>query len=299
MHTHLSECIQDYGPSHVFWLYSFERYNGILEDIPNNNRSIEIQLMKWFLENNSSLCTPVEYQEEFKPLFIPKRVVGTLSDCFVPPSALPPLSTPLAASPSITVWCVNSQHQFPKHSQWGVFTQSEVDGLKLLYSELANVSSSSIDIPLKYQQVTVYGKVLGSYTCRSAASSVVMAVRNPVTAERPAQVNCFARHTVTIADTQHTLLLFRASWYKPHRNKDAYGKPITVWERDIYELPDSRSIVPIQFITSRTISLTDKLPCGETVLLVCPCVDFQYYYNTSHIILMDYVIIINYTVMWL
>ena len=277
MHTHLSECILDYGPSHVFWLFSFERYNGILEDMPNNNRSIEIQLMKRFLENNSPLCTPVEYQEEFKPLFKPKRVVGTLSDCFVPPSAFPPLSTPLAASPSITVWCMNSQHQLPKHSQRGVFTQSEVDGLKLLYSELANVPSSSIDIPnafLKYQQVTVYGKVLGSYTCRSAASSVVMAVRNPVTAERPAQVNYFARHTVTIADTQHTFLLFRASWYKLHRNKDAYGKPITVWESDIYELPDSRSIVPIQFITSRTVSLTDKLPCGETVLLVCPCVDF-------------------------
>ena len=173
---------------------------------------------------------------------------------------------------------MNSQHhQLPKHSKRSIFTQSELDGLKCLYSELSNVPSSSIDVPnafLKYQQVTAYGKVLGSYTCRSAASSVVMAMRNPVTAERPAQVNYFARHTVTIANTQHTFLLFRASWYKPHRNKDAYGKPITVWESDIYELPDSRSIVPIQFITSRTVSLIDKLPCGETVLLVCPCVDF-------------------------
>ena len=97
-----------------------------------------------------------------------------------------------------------------------------------------------------------------------------MAVQNPVTAECPAQVNYFARHTVTIADTQHTFLLFQASWYKPNRNKDAYGKPIIVWVSDIYELPDSRYIVPIQFITSRTVSLTDKLPCGETILLVCP-----------------------------
>ena len=34
MHTHLSKCIWDYSPSHVFWLYSFERYNGILENVP-------------------------------------------------------------------------------------------------------------------------------------------------------------------------------------------------------------------------------------------------------------------------
>lgn len=170
-----------------------------------------------------------------------------------------------------------NSHQLPKHSQRDVFTQSEIDGLKLLYSELASVPSSNMEIPnafLKYQQVTIFEKVLGSYSCRSAASSVVMAVQNPLTAERPAKVNYFARHTVTIANTQHTFLLFRASWYKPHRNKDAYGKPITVWENDIYETPDSRSVIPIQFITSRTVSLTDKLPCGETVLLVCPCIDF-------------------------
>ena len=29
MHTHLSECMFDFGPAHVFWLFSFERYNGI------------------------------------------------------------------------------------------------------------------------------------------------------------------------------------------------------------------------------------------------------------------------------
>lgn len=31
MHAHLHECLLDYGPSHVFWCFSFERYNGILE----------------------------------------------------------------------------------------------------------------------------------------------------------------------------------------------------------------------------------------------------------------------------
>ena len=38
MHAHIRACIEDYGPLHGFWLYSFERYNGILENIPNNIR---------------------------------------------------------------------------------------------------------------------------------------------------------------------------------------------------------------------------------------------------------------------
>ncbi len=32
MHCHLRECILDVGPLHSFWCFSFERYNGILEN---------------------------------------------------------------------------------------------------------------------------------------------------------------------------------------------------------------------------------------------------------------------------
>ena len=39
----------------TFWLFSFERYNGVLGDEPTNNRSIEIQMMNRFLKDNSHL----------------------------------------------------------------------------------------------------------------------------------------------------------------------------------------------------------------------------------------------------
>ena len=45
MHCHLRACIEDFGPLHGFWCYAFERYNGLLGDTPNNNRTIEAQLM--------------------------------------------------------------------------------------------------------------------------------------------------------------------------------------------------------------------------------------------------------------
>lgn len=37
---HLESCINDYGPAHSFWLFSFECFNGVLGKLPNNNRSI-------------------------------------------------------------------------------------------------------------------------------------------------------------------------------------------------------------------------------------------------------------------
>ena len=50
MSCHLRECILDYGPiNHLNWLFAFERFNGILGQLPTNNRSVEVQMMKRFL----------------------------------------------------------------------------------------------------------------------------------------------------------------------------------------------------------------------------------------------------------
>ena len=53
LHAHLADCIEDYGPMSNFWLFSFERLNGVLGNEPTNNRSIEVQLMTRFLKDNS------------------------------------------------------------------------------------------------------------------------------------------------------------------------------------------------------------------------------------------------------
>ena len=40
LHSHLINCVLDYGPVHNFWPFSFERFNGILGDFkPKSNRN--------------------------------------------------------------------------------------------------------------------------------------------------------------------------------------------------------------------------------------------------------------------
>ena len=36
MHCHLMECILNYGPASAFWLYPFERYNGVMQSFVGN-----------------------------------------------------------------------------------------------------------------------------------------------------------------------------------------------------------------------------------------------------------------------
>ena len=43
---HLPDVVVDYGPPHGYWCFGYERMNGVLADIPNSNRNIEIQILK-------------------------------------------------------------------------------------------------------------------------------------------------------------------------------------------------------------------------------------------------------------
>ena len=85
MMCHLKECISDYGPLHEFWLFPFERLNGILGSLPNNNKSIEGQLMRRFMKDQSVkiISLPSEFHDEFKEsLSTNESHVGSLGHNF-------------------------------------------------------------------------------------------------------------------------------------------------------------------------------------------------------------------------
>ena len=70
MHCHPRQCLEDYGPLHMFWCFCFEQYNGVLGSMPNNNKAIEVQLTKRFLRDVQTSATqlPEELTEQFSEL---------------------------------------------------------------------------------------------------------------------------------------------------------------------------------------------------------------------------------------
>ena len=68
LHAHLSECILGYRPIYSFWLFSFEKYSGMLGDFPTNQRSIAIQLMRRFQNEQelSNITPPADYSEDLQ-----------------------------------------------------------------------------------------------------------------------------------------------------------------------------------------------------------------------------------------
>ena len=56
---------------HNFWLFSFERFNGVLGDFKKNQRAVEIQLMRKFLREQDirDLPFPTLFKEQLGPVF--------------------------------------------------------------------------------------------------------------------------------------------------------------------------------------------------------------------------------------
>ena len=82
LHTHLLSCIKDYGPIYSFWLFSFERYNGLLGSFKTNQHSVELQLMRRFMSDLQlhDLPIPENVSREDLDLLVAEDSAGTLGD---------------------------------------------------------------------------------------------------------------------------------------------------------------------------------------------------------------------------
>ena len=67
LHIHLRECVENYGSIYGFWLFSFERFNGILGSYHTNDKTVEIQIMRKFMTSgalaNMQYSLPAQYSD--------------------------------------------------------------------------------------------------------------------------------------------------------------------------------------------------------------------------------------------
>ena len=266
LHSHLLECIVDYGPLHNFWCFAFERYNGILGAMPNNNRSIESQLMKRFLNENCVLTHSFvgeedELTSQLLPLLPKKEDTGSYGE-----TVSSVQTGPVANS---TGWSINSiRFKLPKYcSRWLLNSFQKIHVLKM-YAELYSVSESDVEVTetcFSYTSVVLNGRMYGCAKSRTASSSMVVAKYS--SQERAARVEKIFKHTVTIAGEVITHLFAYVSWFESYP-QPSIGKPVSVW----YNNDTHIGFIPVQSIVCRTVTLVDDLD-GQSVLFVVPCIE--------------------------
>ena len=185
LHCHLNSVLLDYGPVLGFWLFSFERYNGLLGSTVTNNRSVEMQFMRDFLKERFLMpCAgnlPTTYQEESLPVFdrwMEKRKKKTaLTESSLQHYFLLSQEANLAR----VSWYDNTRVTVPASYRDDMLTSEEVAALQFVYHVMypEEMSVSLVDIHViikKYSSIFVSAEKYGSKAeCSSLRSARVLA----------------------------------------------------------------------------------------------------------------------------
>ena len=272
MHAHLKEVFLDYGPAYEFWLFSFERCNGLLGNQPNNNRLIEPQLMQRFLLDNSaySFQFPKEFKSDFESFCISDNpLIGSVGDTI-----------------SATF---DKPFTLPTRCKYSTFDEEERVLLSTLYRKLYSVT---LDVTAnttfrKYSQLVLKSKTV---SCTSSQQSPCIVLsewdnslygappttlaepHHPDAKFRPVKVHYFANVSFDVEGQLQHLIVAVVSWYFPHPAQHQLGKPAQVWSANQFESPGLHTYVPLKNIISRCAHCRRTIQ-NESVLVVVPLVE--------------------------
>lgn len=285
MHGHLRENLLDYGPVYAFWLFSFERYNGVLGKQATNNRNIESQLLEHFIEDTyvMSFELPTFFSSEFSHHF--HAIRGRMN--VQTPSSSSTFSNELLPNLWSLEGCQNLN--LPKCSKYSLLTDSHKTQIVKLYQIFypSDVWESNIvSTCFEYASITMNNKTYSSQS-GSRKNSIVMIDWNttilgppksyadiPETASftiRPVVVCYYIKHSLVINNITTWHMFAVVSWLVPHPKNVEFGKPVTVWCKDLYDNSIS-SIVPVQFLSNLCVYAEDVVD-NECVVFVTPLID--------------------------
>ena len=296
LHCHLAECLQDYGPVYGFWLFSFERENGVLGQFPNNKRNIEAQLMKRYLYDFQSVdCVlPDMFCDKFD------KVVASLKEERKSRGTLGDLQLN-------NVYGVEEMKLSSRRSDIGTlkwdFERSQIDLMiptkksgyvnDVDYTHLSKMYEClypNLPFCFVYKSCFVATQVvindysrLGSLKSRTVRSASIVAhwcssggsIASQDEMEiipRPGEIEKFLIHNVKGQDGVYTHILAKVKWFRklpqPFIDKIGNIRPVSVWS-NLYEDEGPASFIPIQRIKAKYVSASEVID-GKHVIFVCP-----------------------------
>ena len=267
LHLHLKDCLLDYGPSHSFWCFSFERFNGLLGSFHTNRKSVEVQIMRKFVNNQRLRSETALAEAQFLSL-LPSQESTSIPMTYLSVDEnqiqkMLQYSTSRLTSIQSFENCGMVTLLAPLHED--IFDSEEVQQLELLYKQLyphsvvARVSPFYIRSGRAALCNQVIGSVMNATSCNS--SSVIMAYwpsRGNVLSNidysrmKVGRVQYFIRHQAVLYDSESDSNINESehvfayvSWKQNHPHLDWFGISATVC-LDMNETFSMCSFLPVQ-----------------------------------------------------
>lgn len=254
LHGHLHECVKDYGPVYSFWLFSFERFNGILGSYHTNSHNISIQLMRRFLDSRA--YAPCNWPKDYRDVFIPvlekfQYQKGSLQqESFE--TANPNATKVIGLSPI----------------QEDGFNPLELSEIQKVVAE--QHPNETFEVAMLYNKANaIVSKdiVIGSSGCRHSNASIVLVGESSTLGTQTAslcEIQYFAECRLTQPSGESQSFWVAAiQIFMAHPCKMWYGDPVQVWST----VPNSIDIqyVPVSSIASRVVFSKTKVDFGRNI----------------------------------
>ena len=282
LHMHIRECVQNYGSIYGFWLFSFERFNGIMGAFNTNGRGIEVQIMRKFTTSGILSNLLFSLPKQYEDLFLEQCRNILCADTTKVSDVLNPyaLDLGMAATGPIpgrgAIWSNLSAFTIPSSYKLGSLDSDSKKLLGKVYRELYSQSIEVSTLFKKLSSVTVGGERYGSrLASRLGNYSRVMSswcgqdgCIYPGNA-RPGLVRYYMEHSVEVDGEQLTHVFAVVDWLKPSQRDFGYQNPLSVWYAKQYELAGPAVFLPLQRVYSRFISV-EELHDDVKYLVVSP-----------------------------
>ena len=310
MHCHLKECVLDVGPLHSFWCFSFERYNGILENMKMSWHAPEVQLIHKFssLQTLAGVVLPEGAPVQLLQCFNQAKEYKTaLPDPVIDGVSVLKYEQHLMCLPKDTCALqLPFQHLVPPGRE-RFMMDFEREALVQMYSAIYDVENVQ-HVPLRYvqfRQIRIFEQLYTSSRSRTNCSSAIVAfwphLSGILTSRQPSVddvrvgvVEYFMLHipplksdmgtsgtssscqNVAVEPKKH--LLARVKWYQDHPQKFVLGNGI-VLSATVTERMSSASFIPVSRIISRCAMFhtTLQLSYGEDKVCVAIPVKRHYF----------------------
>lgn len=295
LHLHLKETFLDFGPSHAFWCFPFERYNGILGSF--STKAVEVQFMRKLI-NSQSVQTFANLADPQLRTLLPMScaeppctsIMNLLSSDVSVETFLDIASIPLIPFKNITSHAVLLS---PVHE--AIFPSETVQQLHLIYRQLYPHHNIEYISPFfeRSGRVTVACDLLGSVlnAASSISSSIVMAYwpgrgddlsAIDYSRMRVGVVQFYFKHSIVLYDEQQRKknlehIFACVYWKQKHPREDWFGISATVCV-NMFEPLSACNFIPIQRINKKCAHCVidvDFFGTVESVFIACP-LPFKY-----------------------
>jgi hypothetical protein len=288
MHSHLADCILDYGPVYSFWLFSFERYNGILGNYHTNNRSVELQIMRKFVRDQS--IRDFQFPDEFQPHF--NDITDHLSHTDRKPDTLVmdnKLCLDILKLSECRVDITNELWFSLNGYDFGsphVIDSFDNDKLPYIYEVykifLPDIPLSSIPLMYdKYASVAFAGERYGSSFSRLNRVAYIVAkwagrydgsVNLEALNHRPGMIEYFIRQCISYRGNLYPFCFAYVRWFQYHPEQFHCGNDGVmpeIWCANLFESLGASSFIPVQRLGKKFVAGYEKVK-EENVLFAMP-----------------------------